>query len=69
MTADANRDTLTLYEWMAAYKAVLKSAKAIFKGWADDIDKYYADLEKEGKWVANEETMGSQEGRGGIPEG
>jgi hypothetical protein len=55
MTADANRDALALYEWTAAYKAVLKSAKAIFKERADDIDKYYADLEKEVKRLANEE--------------
>ena len=60
MTADANREVLTLYEWTAAYKVVLKSAKAIFNGWADDIDKYYTDLEKEVKWVANEEKARQQ---------
>ena len=57
MTADANQDALALYEWIAASKVVLKSAKAIFKGPADNIDKYYADLEKEVKQVANEEKV------------
>ena len=60
MTADANQDVLALYEWTATYKVVLKSAKAIFKGRADDIDKYYADLEKEVKQVANEEKARQQ---------
>ena len=60
MTADTNREALALYEWTAAYKVVLKSAKAIFKGRADDIDKYYTDLEKEVKQVANEEKARQQ---------
>ena len=60
MTADANQDVLALYEWTATYKVVLKSAKAIFKGRADDIDKYYADLEKEVKQVVNEEKARQQ---------
>jgi hypothetical protein len=60
MTANANQDALALYKWTAAYKAVLKSAKAIFKEQADDIDKYYADLEKEVKRLANEEKARQQ---------
>ena len=55
MTADANWEALALYEWTVIYKAVLKSVKAILKEHVDDIDKHYADLEKEVKRVVNEE--------------